>query len=368
MSKHLFRSELKSLNKYVPGKPIEEVKRDYNLTKVVKMASNENPIGPSSKAIEAIRKEAANIHIYPDGSALDLREKLANRLGVNADQIMFGNGGEEIIKMIAYAFIAKDDEVIFAKPSFELYDIAAYLMGGIAVKVPLTKDFEHDFQAFVEKVTAKTKIIFVCNPNNPTGNIMSQDKVIYLVENIPDDVVLVLDEAYFEYAKQNPNYPDGLDILYNRPNTIIIRTLSKVAGLAGLRIGYMISSKEIVGEMSKVKNVFNVNRIAQVAGFAALGDEEHIERTVALNYESLGMMKDYFIKKGFYYVPSNANFIWVNVNQDTRIVYEELLKEGVIIRPGFLWGFDEFLRVSSGTIEQTNTFINKLDIVLKRLG
>ncbi len=365
MTKKLSRPELDILKKYTPGKPMEEVKREYNLTEVIKLASNENPLGPSPKAIDAIKNEAANVHIYPDGSAAHLREKLAEKLGVCAGSIMLGSGGEEIIKMIGYAFIDNGDEVIYAVPSFDLYEMAVNLMGGVSVRVPLTKDFEHDFEAFIEKVNTKTKIIFVCNPNNPTGNIMDRNKVEYLVNHIPEDVLLVLDEAYFEYAKVNPDYPDGLDILKKRPNTIIIRTFSKVAGLAGLRVGYLISSKSIIDEMSKVKNVFNSNRIAQAAAIAALDDEAHIDGTVHLNYESLEMMKNYFNKKGLSYVPSNANFIWVNVCCDTRIVNEALLKEGVIIRPGFLWGYDEYIRVSTGTIQQTEVFINKLDKVLQ---
>ncbi len=367
MSKSLFRPELEALKKYVPGKPIEEVKKEYGLTDVLKLASNENPLGPSKKAIEAIQREATQVHIYPDGIAAELREKLANKYKIKADNIMFGNGGEEIIKMIAYAFIDKDDEVIFGTPSFALYDISTNLMGGKAIKIPLTTDFKHDFKTFIENVTDKTKAIFVCNPNNPTGNIMTRDEVNYLVNNISDDILLVLDEAYFEYAKVNPDYPDGLDILRDRPNTIIIRTFSKVAGLAGVRVGFMISNEELIGEMTKVKNVFNSSKIAQAAAIAALDDEDHIDKTVKLNYESLGLMIDYFNEKNLSFIPTNTNFVWVNVGHDTRIVNEELLKEGVIIRPGFLWGFDEYIRISSGTIEQTKVFVEKLDIVLKRL-
>lgn len=363
----IFRKELATLKKYVPGKPIEEVKKEYGLTDIVKLASNENPLGPSPKAVEAIKQMAEEVHIYPDGVAADLRDRLGKFYGINPDQIMMGNGGEEIIKMLAYAMVAKDDEVIFAWPSFSLYDISTSLMGGKSVRIETTDDFKHDFKAFVKAVNDKTKMIVVCNPNNPTGNIMTKEEVNYLVDNIPEHVVLVLDEAYYEFAKVNPEYPNGLDILAKRPNTVVLRTFSKVAGLAGVRVGYMISSEEIIAEMIKVKNVFNSNRLAQFAGIAALEDQAHIEKTVELNYISLGMMEEYFDSQNIKYAKSNANFIWVNVAHDSRVVNEELLKRGVIIRPGFLWGYDNYIRISTGTVEQTQRFIDALDEVLKSI-
>ena len=365
LKEQLSRPELGTIKRYVPGKPIEEVIKEYGLREVVKLASNENPLGPSAKAIEAIQREAGNVHIYPDGQSVELRAKLSSKLGVSPEQILLSNGGEEIIKMLAYAFIEKDDEVIFAVPSFDMYEIATNLMGGVPVKVPLTSNFEHNMEGFIERICSKTKMIFLCNPNNPTGNIIPEDQLKYLTANIPDDILLVLDEAYYEYASVNPQYPDGIDLLEKRPNTILIRTLSKVSGLAGLRVGYMISSKEIIEETQKVKNVFNVNRLAQTAALAALEDGDHVDRTIKLNYVSLTKMINFFKERKLYYVPSNANFIWVNVGLDTRKVYEELLKEGVIIRPGFLWGCDEYIRVSTGTIEQTEVFIRKLEKVLE---
>lgn len=363
----IFRPEMATLKKYVPGKPIEEVAKEYGVTDIVKLASNENPLGPSPKAIAAIQKAAEEIHIYPDGSAAELTDRLAAKLGISPKQVMFGNGGEEIIKMLAYAMIEKDDEVIFAWPSFSLYEIATSIMGGKSVVFNMTEDFKHDFDAFIGAVTPKTKMIYVCNPNNPTGNIMTKAEVDHLVNNIPDSVVLVLDEAYFEFGQVNPEYPNGLDILAKRPNTILIRTFSKVAGLAGVRVGYMISNEQLIAEMTKVKNVFNLNRIAQAAGLAALEDDDHIQKTVELNYISIGMMEEFFDSRGLYYIPSNANFVWVNAGFDSRVVNEELLKRGVIIRPGFLWGNDAYIRVSTGTVEQTQRFIDAFDDVLNQL-
>lgn len=361
---NLIRKEVGTLSRYEPGKPIEEVRKELGLEEVIKLASNENPLGPSSKAIEAIKSAAENIHIYPDALATDLREDLAKKHRVDADQIIVGNGGEEIIKLIGQTFINPEDEAIMANPSFGLYATSVKHMGGIAVQIPL-KDYKHDFETFANKITKKTKLIFVCNPNNPTGNIATQEEIHHFLKSIPEDVVVIFDEAYYDYAIRNQEYPDSLKILKERPNTIIIRTFSKVAGIAGVRVGYAITSKEIVNEMTKVKNVFNVNRLAQVAGRAALQDEEHIKKTVDLNYQSLEMMEKFFNDHRLEYIQSNANFIFVNVKQHSKIIFQKLLEKGIIIRPGYLWHMDNWLRVSTGTRMQTQKFLEKLEEILK---
>lgn len=363
--KNLFRKEVLTLKRYVPGKPIEEVKKELGLEDIVKLASNENPLGPSKKAVQAIKNEAENIHIYPDSVAATLREKLAKKYNLSPDQIVVGNGGEEILKFIAQTFINEGDEAIMAVPSFGLYATSVSHMGGVPILVPL-KNYKHDFETFVEKINDKTKLIFVCNPNNPTGNIMTAEELNYLFENISDEIVVVLDEAYYEYAIKNPEYPDSLKILSKRPNTVILRTFSKVAGLAGVRTGYALTSKEITNEMTKVKGVFNANRLAQAAAIAALDDENHIEKTVDLNYESIRMMEKYFEDNNLEYIKSNSNFVFVNVNEDSRVVFQNLLEQGIIVRPGYLWSWDNWLRVSTGTVEQTEKFIQKLDLVLQK--
>lgn len=360
-----FRKELAGLKEYVPGKPIEDVMREYGLTSIVKLASNENPLGPSKKAIEAIKREAENIHIYPDGSAIELRSKLAEKHNIQPEQILIGSGGEQIIKLIAHTFVNEGDEVIFASPSFALYDIMSSHIGAKCISVPLTEDFKHDFGQFVELTNEKTKIVYVCNPNNPTGNIMTKEEVLGLVKKLPEKCILMLDEAYFEYAIHDPNYIDGLEILKNRPNTIILRTFSKVAGLAGLRIGYAFSTPEIINEMTKIKGVFNANRLAQVAAVASLDDEEHIEKTVTLNKQSLEKMIEFFNAHDMGYVESHTNFIFVNINVSSKMAHEELQRRGVIIRPGFLWGYENWIRISSGTMEQTEIFLKALDEVIK---
>lgn len=361
----IFRKELAGLKKYVPGKAIEDVMKEYGLTSIVKLASNENPLGPSKKAIEAIKKEAENVHIYPDGAALDLREKLAQKHDVDMSQVLIGSGGEQILKLIAHTFVNEGDEVIFGAPSFALYDIMSSHIGAKCISLPLTEDFRHDLKTFEAHLNEKTKIVYVCNPNNPTGNIMPRAELLAFVDRLPESVVLVLDEAYFEYAIHDSEYVNGIEVLKNRPNTIILRTFSKVAGLAGLRIGYCFSSPEIIDEMGKIKGVFNANRIGQAAAIASLDDDEHIENTVELNKQSLNRMKAYFEANNMKYVDSHANFIFVDINQSSRDAYVELQKLGVIIRPGFLWGFENHIRVSSGTLEQTEIFIKALDQIVK---
>ncbi|SHJ49637.1 histidinol-phosphate transaminase [Tepidibacter formicigenes] len=364
MGKNLFKNEVSSIKPYIPGKSIEELKRELGIEDIEKLASNENPLGPSPKAIEAIKKEAENIHIYPDPNSTKLKEELAKKHNLTSENIVVGNGGEELLKMIAQTFINSGDEAIMANPSFGKYASEVMFMGGIAHQVEL-KNYKHDFKAFIERINDKTKLIFVCNPNNPTGNIMTKEEIEYLVKNVPDDVVIVFDEAYYDYAIKNTDYPDTLSILKKRLNTIILRTFSKVSGIAAVRVGYLLTSKEICEAMNKIKLVFHVNRLAQVAGIAALHDTEHTQKTVELNYKSIDMMEKYFEENNFEYIKSNANFIFVNVGMDSRVVFEKLLKKGIIVRPGYLWNWDNWLRVSTGTLEQTKKFITKLDGVLK---
>lgn len=364
MSKNVFRKELSKLNPYVPGKPVEEVQKEYNLDSVVKLASNENQLGASPKAVEAVKSELGNLNIYPDAGAMELRRELGKKYGLDYENIVVGNGGEQILQIIAQTFINSGDEAIMAKTTFGIYGNSVTHMGGVPVKLDL-KDYKHDFHAFVENINDKTKIIYVCNPNNPIPNIMTKDEIKYLVDNVPEDIVIVFDEAYYDFAIVNEDYPETIEILKKRPNTVILRTFSKVTGIAGIRVGFALTSKEIANEMSKVKGVFNVNRLAQVAALGALKDQEHIDKTVELNYKSLDMMEKVFDELGFEYVKSNANFTWVNTEMDSKKVFEELMKKGVIIRPGYLWGWDNWIRISTGTIEQTEIFIKELKEIVK---
>ncbi len=360
----IFRKELDSVKKYVPGKPIREVKAEYNLTDVVKLASNENPLGTSPKALARMHQALDNANIYPDGAQVEARNAIARHWGITPDMVMLGNGGEECIKMIARAIISQGDEVIMNWPSFSLYEIATSIMGGKVVKSELDDDFQPNVDEMLTLVTDKTKMVMICSPNNPTGNIIDSDKLAKLVEQLPQDVVLVLDEAYYEYASVNPNYQNGLEILAKRKNTVLLRTFSKAYGMAGVRAGYIISNAEFISNMSKVKNVFNSNLIAQEGVIGAVEDKDFLRETIQTNYMSLGLLEETFEILGLKYASSNANFIWVDIKSDSKYFNEELLKRGVIVRPGYLWGKDTYLRVSTGTIEQTQRFITAFEDIL----
>ncbi len=362
----VFRKELEHLKEYVPGKRIVTVMEEYGLTDIVKLASNENPLGTSPKAVEAIIKEASTVNLYPDPVCRDLVLELSKKCGVEPNQIMVGNGGEEILKLLATALVNEGEEVIANEPSFFLYEIAANIMGGTARKSKYDENFDIDVDHMLSLINEKTKMFCVCTPNNPTGKLVPFETIKRLVKEVPENVVLLLDEAYFDYAEVTPGFEDSVQLLNERENLCILRTFSKVAGLAGTRVGYLISNPNFIRQFLKVKSVFNVNKLAQAGALAALHDREFIEKTVELNYKSLALMEKAFDEMGLKYAKSSANFIWVNVEQDTRVVNEELLKRGIIIRPGFLWGHDSYLRVSTGTIEQTEKFISALREVLKK--
>ncbi|WP_099188350.1 histidinol-phosphate transaminase [Tepidibacter mesophilus] len=364
MSENLFRKEVASIKPYIPGKSVDELKKELGLEDIEKLASNENPLGPSPKAIDEIKKELDSINIYPDPNCTKLKDGLCKRYNLEHENIVVGNGGEELLKIIAQTFINEGDEAIMANPTFGKYASEVLFMGGVAHQIDL-KDYKHDFEKFIQKINDKTKLIYVCNPNNPTGNIMTKDDIDYLVKNTPENVVLVFDEAYYEYAIKNDRYPDSLEILRKRPNTIILRTFSKVAGIASVRVGYLLTSSEISSAMNKMKMVFHVNRLAQAAGIGALDDANHIDKTVELNYECMNMMEKYFEENDMEYIKSNANFIFVNVGFDSKVIFEELLKKGIIVRPGYLWDWKDWLRVSTGTKEQTQKFIDALQKVLE---
>ena len=363
MSKDLFRKELAKFQPYVPGKPIEEVKREFGLDRIEKLASNENQLGPSPLAVEAIQKAAHEINFYPEATAYELKQELAADLDVKEENLVIGNGGEELLQIIAQTFINEGDEVVVASPSFGIYNTTVGLLGGVIHSVPFKKN-QYDFEGMLAKVSERTKLFYVCSPNNPTGNIATEKEIKTLLEKLPEDVVLVLDEAYYEFAAANPEYPDGVQILKNRPNTVVLRTFSKVSGIAGVRVGYVITSEELAAGMNKIKLTFDVNRLAQEAARGALRDKAHTKKTVELTKASIDMMEAYFEKKGLEYIKSYANFVFVDVKLHSKGVFEELMKKGVIIRPGYFWGWDNWIRVSAGTLDQTEFFLKKLEEVI----
>ncbi|HVI40469.1 MAG TPA: histidinol-phosphate transaminase [Anaerovoracaceae bacterium] len=364
MSKELFRRELAKFQPYVPGKPIEEVKREYGLDRIEKLASNENQLGPSPMAVEAIIKAVHEINFYPEATAYELKRELAADLGVKEENLVIGNGGEELLQVIAQTFINAGDEIIVASPSFGIYNTTVGLLGGVIHSVPFQNN-QYDFDGMLEKVNDNTKLIYVCSPNNPTGNIVTKKELEALLGKLPEDVTVIMDEAYYEFAASNPEYPDSIQILRSRPNMVILRTFSKVSGIAGVRIGYVITSEKIAAEMNKIKLTFDVNRLAQEAARGALKDKEYTGKTVALTHKSIDMMEAYFDSKGLDYIKSYANFVFVDVRMHSKTAFEELMKKGVIIRPGYFWGWDNWIRVSTGTLEQTQFFLDKLEEVMK---
>jgi histidinol-phosphate aminotransferase len=284
---------------------------------------------------------------------------------VETENLVIGNGGEELLSLIAQTFINEGDEVIVASPSFGIYNTTTSLLGGVIRTVPF-KDQSYDIRGFLDAITDKTKLIYICSPNNPTGNIVDVEALDILYNGLPEHVVVVLDEAYYEFASVNPDYPDGLAYLKRRPLTVILRTFSKIYGIAGLRVGYLITSPMLAKELNKAKLTFNVNRLAQEGARGALRDVEFKDKTVTLNYQSMKRMEEFFDQKGLAYIKSYANFIFVDVKHHSKMVFEELLKRGVIIRPGYFWGWDNWIRVSTGTLEQTEKFVQRLQEVLEQ--
>jgi histidinol-phosphate aminotransferase len=354
--KHIYKIE-----PYQPGKPIEEVKRELGLSDVIKLASNENPLGPSPRALEAMRKSLENVSYYPDGNCAILREKLSQKLGFPPSTFVFGNGVDEIIHFIGLAFLDEGDEAIMVDPSFVRYEAAVLLNKAICRKIPL-RDFQYDVDGIIDAINERTKVIFIANPNNPTGTFLSKEKLGRLVQEA-EGKLIVLDEAYYEFVDDS-SFPDSLSYLREGKDLIILRTFSKIYGLAGLRIGYGVAKEETIQAIEHTREPFNVNYLAQVAAVAALDDEEHLRRTQRTIWEGKRYLYEQFEKMGLFYLPTQANFIFVDVKRDSREVFQALLREGVIVRTGDIFGCPTFLRVSIGTMEQNERFIKALRKVL----
>lgn len=356
------RNEILNIKPYIPGKGIEEVRKEYGLKDIIKLASNENPLGASPKAILAIEEQMSNLGLYPDGHCVKLRAKLSEQLNVKSEQIIVGNGSDEVLKLIGEAYLEPSDEVIIADPTFSEYSFVSNLMGA-TIKAVKLNDYRHDLDAMRLAVTNKTKIVFICNPNNPTGTIVSEEELIEFLDSVSQEIMIVIDEAYFEYVTDE-QYPDTINLLDKYPNIIITRTFSKVHGLAALRIGYGIASQEIISNLNRVKEPFNVNSLAQVAAFASLEDQQHLTETLALNQEGLEYLYSEFDQLGLEYVATETNFILVNVKEEASLLAQKLLKKGIIIRSAHPFGLTNYIRVTTGTMDQNRLFIAALKEVL----
>ncbi|EOD01143.1 histidinol-phosphate transaminase [Caldisalinibacter kiritimatiensis] len=354
-----FRKELKDIAAYKPGKPIEDVKREYGIKHVIKLASNENPLGCSPKAVEAVKKAADQLAIYPDGNCTLLKEALANKLGLKPTQILPSSGSDEMIDQIAKTFMNKDDEIILADITFPRYITTTKMMGAKPVIVPL-KNWTYGLDGMLNAITEKTKLIWLCNPNNPTGTMFSEEELLNFLDKVPSNIVVVYDEAYNEYVTRDDFPRNSIKLLDKYPNIIIMRTFSKIYGLAALRIGYTMASEEIIHNINKIRGPFNVNTMAQVAALAALEDEDFVKRSYEMNKEGKEYLYKELNKMGIEYVPSETNHIFMNVNKDANEVFEALQRKGVIIRP--ITG--TWIRVTIGTQEQNEVFIKCLNEVI----
>jgi histidinol-phosphate aminotransferase len=357
--KKLTSEYIERLTPYAPGKPIDELERELGLTGSIKLASNENPIGPSPKGIAAIAGHLASLNRYPDGAAHYLKDAISKKFGRPMDEIILGNGSNELLDIIARTFLLDGEESIFAEPSFVVYKMSTQAAGRNGVAVPL-KDGRHDLLAMADRIDGSTKIIFIANPNNPTGTMNTKAEMDEFMSRVPEDVLVVVDEAYFEYVT-SPEYPDTFKYLKDGRNIIILRTFSKIYGLAGLRIGYGFAPPKLVDLMNGVRAPFNTNSLAQAAALAALGDEDHVRESVRVNEEGKKYLYAEMTKMGLDYLPTQANFIWIDLHREARGIYDALLKKGVIVRP---MGPTQ-IRVTVGLLKENERFIRALSEALQ---
>ena len=362
-AENLTRKGILRIESYVPGKSIEEVQKEFGAKRWIKLASNENLLGPSPKAVAAIRKELPNIYLYPEGPCTVLRKALAEKFAIPKEMVVISNGADNLILMIANAFVNEGDGVMMADPTFSVYTNVTQIMGGKPIKVKL-KDFTHDLDAMLKKVNRKTKLVFICNPNNPTGTIVSLEAFNRFLSKLPKRVVVVLDEAYGDFA-EDAFYPNGVDYIKAKNQVIVLRTFSKVYGLAGLRIGYALGREDLIDCLYQVRDPFPVHRLAEVAAVAALNDEDHAIRSIQLVYEGKRYLYKELDRMGLSYVPSQANFIFIDFEKNSDKVFQAFLREGIIIRPGKIWGHPTFARVTIGKMEDNRRFIKALKKIIK---
>ncbi|MBN1383539.1 MAG: histidinol-phosphate transaminase [Elusimicrobia bacterium] len=359
--KNCVRKNVLSCQPYIPGKPMEDVKREFKLKEVIKLASNENSLGPSKKAVLALRKVLNNVNIYPDGYCFDLRSKVACIYGVCENQIIFGSGIDEIIELLGKTFLNPEDEIVVSEHAFVRYKMAGDLMDCKVVEVPM-KNYKHDLEAMADAVTEKTKIVFIANPNNPTGTYNTKqefEKYFNKLLTANYSPLTFVDEAYAEYVDEN-DCPVGMEYLKKGLNVMFARTFSKIYGLAGLRIGYGISSEEVISYIERIRPPFNVSSVAQIAAAAALSDRQHMKKSRALVLSQKKYLYKELEKIGLEYVPTAANFILINVKSDGKTIFNKLLRKGIIVRAMDEYDFKDFIRVTIGLPSENKKFIKEL--------
>ena len=360
---------VQQLRPYLPGKPVEELERELGITGSIKLASNENPLGPSAKAVDAIRQHCESVNFYPDGGGYKLSARLAKKFNVDAACITLGNGSNDILELVARVFLTPETSAVFSEYSFAVYPIVVQAVGAKAnIAKAFSLDHEtmplgHDPEALLASVDKNTRVIFIANPNNPTGTWLEPQVLKQLLNDLPDDVIVVLDMAYNEYMDESLQI-DASEWLTDFPNLVITGTFSKIYALAGLRIGYSLSSPEIADLLNRVRQPFNTNLLAQEAALASLDDKEHIKNSVALNDQGKVYLQKSFTEMSLDFLPTMGNFISVNLKRDGQAIYDALLKKGVIVRPVGNYNMPEFLRITIGTEEQNKRFIKTLKEVL----
>lgn len=366
---------VQGLSPYVPGKPLEELERELGIQGAIKLASNENPLGPSPQALEAIRALAAQVHLYPDGSGFALKRTLATQLGVGVESITLGNGSNDVLDLIARAYLGPGRGAVFSEYAFAVYPISTQAVGGIAqVAQALPADHPeqplgHDLEAMLRAVDEHTRVVFLANPNNPTGTWLGSDELRSFLAALPAHVLVVVDEAYIEYVDEDSpdgmgNFPNAIEWLEDFPNLVVTRTFSKIHGLAGLRVGYAVSNPQVADVLNRVRQPFNVSLVALEASRAALADASHVRRTRELNRAGLHQVREGLSALGLPALPSLGNFLCIDMQQPGKPVYDGLLREGVIVRPVGNYGLPNFLRVSIGTEAENARFLEALGKVL----
>jgi len=355
----LVTETIESLPVYEAGKPVEELAREMGVERAVKLASNENPLGPSPKALEAVRQALSEVNRYPDAAAYALREKLASVHSVGMDELLHGNGSNELIVLLIRTFATNADHVVFADPSFVVYKLACMAHGTPFTAVPL-RDARHDLEAMAQAVRPNTKLVFVANPNNPTGTHVGAAALREFLQTVPSEVIVVMDEAYLEYADAG-DYPDSLELRDCRERLIVLRTFSTIHGLAALRVGYAVGPPKLIDYVNRLRAPFNVNRLGQIAALAALSDSDHVERSRRVNREQRERVSRGLGDLGVDVTPSQTNFVWVNVKRPGREVYAELLSRGVIVRP---FGDSTFLRITIGTPDENTILLRAMGEVI----
>ncbi|PID41958.1 MAG: histidinol-phosphate transaminase [Gammaproteobacteria bacterium] len=359
----LANAGVQRISPYVPGKPEDELQRELGLERVVKLASNENPLGPSQKVIEAVSAKPGAISRYPDGNGFELKQALTSYLGIEENQVTLGNGSNDVLELVARAYSGPGDEVVFSEHAFAVYPLATLSAGATPVAAR-ADNWAHDLDRIAACLSEKTRLIFLANPNNPTGTWFHKDELEAFLNRVPEHIVVVLDEAYFEYVSES-GYPDGISLLKKHDNLIVTRTFSKAWGLASLRVGFAVSSPAIADVLNRVRQPFNVNTMAQVAAVAVLGDAAYLQKSVETNDAGLRQLESGFSALGLDYIPSVGNFIAVDVGARAGEVYQSLLQQGVIVRPVANYQMPRHLRVSVGLKEENSIMLEALEKSLK---